>query len=327
MFETGHPAITFFGCDREEALAVAEASHRYPVRCRVESVPVGPVSAALAVGTTCVSVSHVTAVTAETLHALAANGVRSLITRSIGVDHLDLEAAAALGISVANVGYEPDGVADHTVMLILLALRNTRPTLAAVARHDFRAPVARGRELRSVTVAVIGGGRIGCAVAERLRPFGCRVLIVGGSGPAPEGTERVPLEQALAASDVLTLHLPLSDMTHHFLSAERIARLRPGALVVNTGRGGLIDTDALVAALEDGRLGGAALDVVEGEEGCFSVDHSGRPLPHGSLERLIAMPNVVITPHLAYFTTRTLHQIIETTLSLCVTHERTTIHV
>lgn len=329
MFDTIHaaPLVAFFGCDPEEARAVTEAARRRSLRCLIEQVALSPESAALAVGIPRVSVNHLTPVTGETLRALAANGVRTLLTRSIGLDHVDLDVAAELGISVANIDYEPDGVADHTVMLILLALRNAGATLAAVARHDFRAPAARGRELRSVTVGVLGGGRIGRAVAERLRAFGCRILMVSGSGADLQGVERVPLAQALAESDVITLHLPLTDGTRHCISAEGIARMRPGALLVNTGRGGLVDTDALVDALEDGRLGGAALDVLEGEEGCFCVDLSAGPIPHRSLERLVAMPNVIITPHLAYFTTRTLHQIIEATLSRCVDLERTTTHV
>ncbi|MBF4461326.1 MULTISPECIES: NAD(P)-dependent oxidoreductase [unclassified Rathayibacter] len=321
------PLVTFFGCDPEEARAIEDIARRRSVRCRIQEAPLGLESAALARGTSCVSVNHLTPVVGDTMRALAENGVRHLLTRSIGVDHLDLELAASLGLTVANIPYDPDGVADYTVMLMLMALRHARPTLAATERHDFRVTPPRGRELRSVTVGVLGAGRIGRAVVARLRGFGCRILVVSESGREVEGAESVPLQRALTESDILTLHLPLNERTRHYLSAERLALLRPGALLVNTGRGGLVDTDALVHALEDGRLGGAALDVLDGEERCFSSDHSGRALPHPELARLIALPNVIVTPHAAYFTTRTLHQVVETTLSRCVDLERRTLHV
>lgn len=179
-----------------------------------------------------------------------------------------------------------------------------------------------GKDLRDLTVGVVGTGRIGKAVMERLRVFGCRILAYRNrAGESGDPADEVSLDELLRSSDVVTLHAPLNAETHHLLDRERIQRMKPGAFVVNTGRGALIDTTALVAALEDGRLGGVALDVVEGEEGVFYADRRNAPIDSKPLLRLQEMPNAFISPHTAYYTDRTLSDTVENSITNCLKFE------
>lgn len=215
-----------------------------------------------------------------------------------------------------NVAYSPGSVADYTLMLMLMAIRNAKSTITRAAKHDYRLHHIPGKELRDLTVGVIGTGRIGAAVIDRLRGFGCHIL---GCDNRPKTTAHyVPLDQLLRDSDIVTLHTPLSEATHHLLDRRRIAGMKPGAIIVNTGRGALIDTEALIHALQSGTLAGAALDVVEGEEGIFYADCRNRPIRNRSLLRLHELPNVVISPHTAYYTDHALTDTVENSIINCV---------
>ncbi|MFD0818592.1 NAD(P)-dependent oxidoreductase [Micromonospora zhanjiangensis] len=254
------------------------------------------------------------------LLALSQVGVEYISTRSIGYNHIDMAYAQSVGISVGNVAYSPDSVADYTLMLMLMAVRQMKATIRRTDAHDYRLSDARGKELRDLTVGVVGTGRIGSAVMDRLRGFGGPVLAYD----TYHGTAAryVPLDELLLESDIVTLHTPLTEETYHLLSRQRIAQLPYGAFVVNTGRGALIDTEALVEALESGRLGGAALDVVEGEEGVFYTDCRDKPIASKALLRLQEMPNVLISPHMAYYTDHALRDTVENSLINCVNFER-----
>lgn len=311
-------AVTAFDCTPDEAALLRELASRYGVHPTITAAAPSTATAELASGCRCVSVSHRTALTRPTLRALRRAGVRYVSTRSIGYDHIDVEYAARLGIVVENVAYAPDGVADYTVMLVLMVVRQARTILRRAEALDYRPPAERGRELRDLTVGVIGTGRIGSAVVTRLRGFGCRVLTYDHR--ATGAAEPTPLDELLRRSDVLTLHTPLDASTRHLLDRERLALAKPGACVVNTGRGALLDTTALVEALESGRLGGAALDVVEGEDGVFHADCGERPLADAWV-RLHRLPNVLITPHVAYDTDRALHDTVESSLTGCLAFE------
>lgn len=310
-------AITAFGCDPDEARLLRELAPRVGAHVTVVDEPLTPQTAQLARGSRCITVSHRAPITRDTLDVLARVGVRLVSTRSVGANHVDTQYAASLGITVGTVAYAPDGVADFTVMLILMTLRQARDLLSRADAFDFRLAPRRGRELRDLTVGVVGGGRIGSEVAARLAGFGCEVLVHDARDPGS-----VPLVTLLSRSDVVTLHTPLTARTRHLLDAERIALLPPGAVVVNTGRGGLIETEALLAALEDGRLAGAALDVVEGEEAVFYADHRSSPAAVPDLiRRLHSLPQVVITGHTAYFTDGALRDTVTGTLIACQNYE------
>jgi len=205
-------------------------------------------------------------------------------------------------------------------MLILMAVRNTKSVLARAALHDFRLSDVRGKELRDLTVGVIGTGRIGAAVIDRLRGFGCRVL--AHDNRAKTAADYAALDELLQWSDIVTLHTPLNAGTHHLINRQRFAQLKHGAFVINTGRGALLDTEALIEALESGNLGGAALDVLEGEEGIFYADCRAEPIANDLLLRLEALPNVLITPHTAYYTEHALRDTVENSLINCLEFER-----
>ncbi len=243
-----------------------------------------------------------------------------LSTRSVGYNHIDVKLAESVGISVENVTYSPDSVADYTLMLMLMAVRNAKSTISRAQVHDYRLNEVRGKELRDLTIGVIGTGHIGAAVMDRLRGFGCHVLACDRCPKT--SAEYLPLDELLRQSDLVTLHTPLTADTHHLLNRQRIGQMRHGAFIINTGRGALLDTEALVPALESGRLGGAALDVLEGEEGVFYSDHRRRPIQSQLLLRLQQLPNVLITPHTGYYTDHALSDTVENTFLNCLRFER-----
>ncbi|MCI3270051.1 D-isomer specific 2-hydroxyacid dehydrogenase family protein [Streptomyces cylindrosporus] len=311
--------ITIYGCEQDEAALFRELAPRFGVVPVITEAAVSEANAGLAVGNRCVSVGHKARISNSTLLALSRAGVAYISTRSIGYNHLDVEYAAGLGISVENVCYSPDSVADYTLMMMLMAVRHAKSTVRRADVHDYRLHGVRGKELRDLTVGVIGTGRIGTAVVGRLRGFGCRIL--AHSNRANTRADYVPLDELLRLSDIVTLHTPLNRETRHLLDRRRIGQMRRGAIVVNTGRGPLIDTEALVDALEKGRLGGAALDVVEGEEGVFYADCRGARIRSEHLLRLQEMPNVLITPHTAYYTDRALRDTVENSITNCLKFE------
>jgi D-specific alpha-keto acid dehydrogenase len=199
---------------------------------------------------------------------------------------------------------------------MLMALRHAKAVLRRAESRDYRLNDVLGRELRDLTVGVVGTGRIGGAVLHRLQAFGCRTLAYD---IRPKTTaDYVALSALLERSDIVTLHTPLTAETHHLLDRYRIERMKHGAVVVNTGRGALIDTEALVSALERGRLAGAALDVLEGEEGIFYADWSDKPIANSLLLRLHNLPQVLITPHTAYYTDHALRDLVERSLTNCL---------
>ncbi|GAA2358615.1 D-isomer specific 2-hydroxyacid dehydrogenase family protein [Dactylosporangium salmoneum] len=311
--------ITIYGCGRDEAVLFREMAPGFGVLPTITEAAVSEANIALAFGNRCISVGHQTRVADPMLLALGRAGVEYISTRSIGYDHINVQYARSVGVTVGNVAYSPDSVADYTLMLILMAVRDAKSVIRRADAHDYRLSEVRGRELRDLTVGVIGTGRIGAAVMDRLRGFGCRIL--AHDNRAEAAADYVPLGELLQRSDIVTLHTPLNADTHHLLDRDRIAQMKSGAFVINTGRGALLDTGALVPALENGRLGGAALDVLEGEEGIFYADCRNGPIGNESLLRLQQLPNVVISPHTAYYTGRALRDTVENTLLNCLNFE------
>jgi D-specific alpha-keto acid dehydrogenase len=315
--------ITVYGCEPDEAELFYQLSPRFGVVPTITSAAVSHTSVISVPRNRCISVGHKSEISSPILGALKDAGVEYVSTRSIGFDHIDLDAAATLGITVENVVYAPDGVADYTLMLILMAIRNAKEVVRSAERHDFRLGGVRGRDLRDMTVGVLGVGHIGEAVVRRLQGFGCRVLAHSTRRNSVAAPDFVSLDDLLHESDVVTLHMPLNSDTHHLIGREQIETMKQGAFLVNTGRGSLVDTDALIVALESGKLGGAALDVLEGEEGIFYFDCTTRAVDNQFLLRLQQLPNAIVTPHTAYYTRRALHDTVERTLTNCLRFEGT----
>jgi D-specific alpha-keto acid dehydrogenase len=307
--------ITIYGCGQDEAVLFRELAPRFGIMPTITAAAVSEANIELASGNRCISVGHKARVTGSTLRALSQAGVAYISTRSIGYNHIDVEYAESVGISVENVVYSPDSVADYTLMLMLMAVRNAKFMIRRTDAHDYRLNEVRGKELRDLTIGVIGTGRIGAAVMDRLRGFGCRILAYDIHSST--SADYVPLDELLRQSDIVTLHTPLNADTHHLLDGQRIEQMRHGAFIVNTGRGPLLDTEALVPALESGRLGGAALDVLEGEEGVFYADCRNKPIESKQLLRLQELPNVIISPHAAYYTDHALSDTVENSIINC----------
>ena len=311
--------LTIYGCGEDEAALFRELAPRLGVMPTITEAALSGDNVELAFGNRCISVGHKAQVAESTLLVLRHAGVRYVSTRSVGYNHINVEYAKSLDIAVEHVTYSSGSVADFTLMLMLMLVRHANTIISRADIHDYRLPERRGKELGDLTVGVIGSGRIGSAVIDRLRSFGCAVLV---SDPRPNiSADSVSLDDLLRRSDLVTLHTPLNPGTHHLLNRERIAHMKRGAFIVNTGRGSLLDTEALVQALEKGRLGGVALDVLEGEEGVFYTDCRNKPIENEWLLRLHGLPNVVITPHTAYYTDRALQDMVENSILNCLKFE------
>jgi len=316
--------ITIYGCGQDEAVLFREMAPGFGVQPTITDAAVSDANLELALGNRCISVSHKSQISGSILLALRQAGVRYVSTRSVGYNHIDMHYAESVGISVENISYSPDSVADYTLMLMLMAVRNAKSTMSRVQVHDYRLNDVRGKELRDMTVGVIGTGRIGVAVMDRLRGFGCRVLAYDRCPKT--SADYAPLDELLQQSDVVTLHTPLNVDTHHLINRQRIEQMKHGAFIINTGRGSLLDTEALLPALESGKLRGAALDVLEGEEGVFYSDHRNKPIESKQLLRLHELPNVLISPHTAYYTDHALSDTVENTIINCLKFESRTQH-
>jgi D-specific alpha-keto acid dehydrogenase len=316
--------ITIYGCGQDEAALFEELAPRFGVVPIVTEAAVSEGNIGLALGNRCISIGHKTHVTNSTLLALSEVGVTYISTRSVGYNHIDVNYAESVGIFVETVAYSPDSVADYTLMLMLMAVRHAKSVIRRADVHDYRLNDVRGKELRDLTIGVIGTGRIGGAVMDRLRGFGCRTLAYDTRPRI--SADYVTLGALLEQSDIVTLHTPLTAETHHLLDRRRIEQMKRGAVIVNTGRGALLDTEALVSAVESGRLGGAALDVLEGEEGIFYADCSNKPVDSRLLLRLQKLSNVLISPHTAYYTDHALKDTVENSLTNCLRFARRNHH-
>jgi D-lactate dehydrogenase len=258
------------------------------------------------------------------LEALAALDVKLIALRCAGHNNVDLDAARALGLAVVRVpAYSPHAVAEHAVGLLLTLNRKIHRAYNRVRELNFSLSGLVGFDIRGKTVGIIGTGKIGRIAAKIFRGFEANVI---AHDPFPEsdwakahGIHYTDLDTLLAASDILSLHLPLSPDTLHLLNAQTIARTKPGVFIVNTSRGKLIDTTALIAALKSGHIGGVALDVYEEEEGIFFQDLSGQVLLDDELSHLLVFPNVLITAHQAFLTQEALSEIARVTTENIIT--------
>jgi D-lactate dehydrogenase len=291
----------------------ADRFHRQFHEFRLSSETAASVTGAQAV---CVFVSD--RLDAAALQLLQQAGVRLVALRCAGFNNVDLAAAKSLGLAVVRVpAYSPHAVAEHTIALLLALNRKIHRAYNRVREHNFSLSGLVGFDLHGKTVGVVGTGKIGRIAAQIFRGFGTEVL---GYDPHPspewaaaQGVRYTDLETLLVTSDIVSLHLPLTPQSRYLLNAETFARMKPGAYLLNTSRGKLVDTTALIDALKSGRLGGVALDVYEEEEGIFFEDRSGEILQDDELSRLLTFPNVLITAHQAFLTAEALSEIARVT--------------
>jgi D-lactate dehydrogenase len=263
---------------------------------------------------------------ADVVRTLARQGTTLLALRSAGFNHVDLKAAHDVGVTVVRVpAYSPYAVAEHTAALVLALNRKIPRAYARVRDGNFALDGLLGFDLHGRTVGVVGTGRIGAVVVRIMRGFGCRVLATDVSeNPdcTAAGATYVPLTDLLRESDIVTLHCPLMPETHHLIDEVAIGRMKRGVMLINTSRGGLVDTKAVIEGLKSGTIGYLGLDVYEEEGDLFFQDLSGQLMQDDVFARLLTFPNVLVTGHQAFFTAEALRNIAESTLENISAFER-----
>ena len=260
----------------------------------------------------------------EYLEAWAAMGVKFLPCRSIGYDHIPQQKAKELGMRISHSWYPPAGVADYAIMLMLMSLRKAGHILKRGEAQDYSLQGKIGRDISTCTVGVIGTGRIGRTVLQHLSGFGCSLLAYDlyPNDEVKKIAEYVPLETLLAESDVITLHTNATEENHHLIDTKAIESMKPGVTIINTARGKLIDSDALIAGLESGKIGAAGLDVLENENGLYYYNRMGDVIPNPELAALRSMPNVILTDHTAFYTHEDVESMVRGVLESAVSFEK-----
>lgn len=312
--------IAVFSAQPYDVRFLDEARTQHPAGAGIEllyhteSLSLLSVALAQGCGAVCAFVNDV--LDAPVLDALAGLGVRAILLRCAGFNHVDVAAARRLGLFVARIPlYSPESVAEHTLALILTLNRHTHRAYARVREGNFALDGLLGSTLHGKTVGLVGIGKIGLAAARIFNGFGCRVL---GADPAPLAEFSslgaiVALPELLAEADIVSLHCPLIGATRHMIDAAALARMKPGAMLVNTSRGALIDTSAVIKALKTRRLGSLAIDVYEQESELFFQDRSADIIADDVFQRLMTLPNVLVTGHQGFFTIEAMREIATTT--------------
>lgn len=256
----------------------------------------------------------------EMLGLFSKMGVKYLATRSIGYEHIDVEAAHRLGIRVCHASYSPNSVANYTIMLMLMACRNIGYILEKSRLQDYSLGGKIGKELSLCTVGVIGTGKIGETVVEHLSGFGCKMLAYDlyEKESVKRHAEYVTLERLYRESDIITLHVPGMAENYHMLDEKAFGRMKDGVILVNAARGMLVDTDALIAALESGKVGFAALDTVEEENGLYYLNRERDVIANRHRAVLGAFQNVILSPHMAFYTEQAVSDMVGKTVEAMV---------
>lgn len=293
-----------YSCAADEEALFRRWAPEYGVEVNVTPASVSGSTVSLAAGCECVNITSEVVLTPAVLDAFAALGVRLVACRTVGYEHVDLDYARALGMGVTHITYSPVSVADFALMLMLMVTRNAKSLMLRSAGQDYTMPGLRGRELPGMTVGIVGTGRIGSTLARHLSGFGCR-LLAWSPHPRPELSDVVTytgLDVLLAESDIVSLHLQAVPETEHFMDRKALDQMKDGAILINTARGSLVDTEALIDAIASGKLGGAGLDVVEGDREIYYRDFKNQVVGHRAMAVLNSFPNVVLMPHAGYYT-------------------------
>ncbi len=304
----------------------AQFFEKFAKEYNVEIVPIrespSASNASLAAG--CEGVSTITTpVTEELITLWKEAGVRHISTRTIGFDHIDTEAAKRHKMAVSNVTYSTGSVADYTVMLILMALRRMKSIIKRAEGMDYSLNGNIGREISDLTVGVVGTGKIGCHVIRNLSGFGCRILAHDPyeNEEAKKYGTYCSLEELFSQSDVITFHTPATESSFHMVNAATISQMKDGVIIINTARGSIIDTPAFIDALESGKIGAAALDVIENELGMYYGDYKYQVIGHREMSVLKDMPNVLMLPHMAFYTEQAVSDMVEHSIAHIVNHD------
>lgn len=241
---------------------------------------------------------------ANLVEEVARRGIRVVATRTIGYDHIDLNAAKSNGVHICNGYYDPDGVAEYTVMLMLMSLRNYKQALFRANANDYSLGGLMGKELRNLTVGIVGTGKIGQKVAQKLGGFGCEVLAYSRHQNAEPslGIRYCTLEELYEKSDIISLHVPLSNQTRYMIDRAAIGQMKDGVILINCARGELMCVEDIIWGIETMKIGALGLDVIEDEEGIYHRDRRSDILTNRNMAYIRQFPNVTMTQHMAFYT-------------------------
>ncbi len=261
-------------------------------------------NADLAAGCDAVSVLGMFEINRALLGRFKELGVQVVSTRTVGYNHVDLEAARELGIAVCNAGYAPNGVAEFTIMMILMCLRHYKQAMWRGQVNDFSLPGLMGRNLSELKVGIMGTGKIGAQVIKLLSSFGCELLAydVHENEEVKQYAKYVDLDTIFRESDIISLHMPLLPSTQHIINGVSIAKMKKGVIIINCARGGLTEINALVEGIETEKIGALGMDTVEGDEDIVHADHRTDILSNRNWFYLHQFRNVIMTQHMAFYT-------------------------
>ncbi|CAM3651985.1 D-isomer specific 2-hydroxyacid dehydrogenase family protein [Erysipelothrix urinaevulpis] len=253
----------------------------------------------------------------ENIATLSELGCKYLASRSAGFNNVDMEAVREHGIKFSNATYSVDCVSDYTVMLTLMAVRRMKKVMKRMENQDFSLNNIQGREMHNLTFGIVGTGRIGASTARKLAGFGGKIIAqdVFENEGLKEFVTYVSIDELLETADVIILHAPLLESTHHLLNEETFAKTKKGLIVINTSRGELIDTNALIKYLDNGHISTCGFDVLEGELGVFHQDHRNTRLTDHNLAYLMNHQDVIVSPHSAFYTDQAVSDMVEVALT------------
>lgn len=288
--------------DEREHIDALVRETGFEIVCLTE--PLTLESADLAAGSDGVAVLGHHRIDAAIMDKLLALGIKGCATRTVGYDHLDTAHGQRIGLRLCNANYPPNGVADYTLMLMLMSIRHYKQAMWRTHVNDYSLVGLIGREMKDLTVGIIGTGRIGKAVVENLSGFGCRILAhdVFRDADVARCATYVELDELYRECDLISLHTPLLPDTEYMINDETLAQMKDGVVLVNCARGELMDVEALIRGVESRKIGALALDVIEGEQGIYHVDRRTDIIRNQNMAYLRQFPNVILSQHLAFYT-------------------------
>jgi lactate dehydrogenase-like 2-hydroxyacid dehydrogenase len=240
----------------------------------------------------------------DILDGLNTRGIKYISTRTIGYNHIDVVYAKKIGIKICNANYEPSAVADFTLMLILMSLRKYKMALWRGQVNDYSLEGLQGREIKDLTIGIMGTGRIGYTLLKYLSSFGCRLLAydVYENEQTKEIATYVDLDTLYRECDLISLHMPLLESTRYIIDYESISKMKDGVVLINCARGELMNTDALIDNIENKKIGALAIDCLEKEQGIYHFDRRNDIFSNREMAYLRQFPNVIMTQHMAFYT-------------------------
>nr|WP_121273245.1 2-hydroxyacid dehydrogenase [Pedobacter schmidteae] len=312
--------IAFFSAKPYDKTFFTTYNETYGFELEFWETHLGPhVVNALSEGTQVVCVFVNDKLTAEVINIMASKGVKVIALRCAGFNNVDLESAKKHGIRVCRVpAYSPEAVAEHAVAMLLTLNRKTHKAYNRVREQNFSLNGLLGFNLHGRTVGVIGTGKIGKAFIKIMQGFGCNILaydIFEDETLKTAGVQYLPFDEVLAQSDIISLHCPLTDQNHYLINESSIAKMKKGVTIINTSRGGLINTHDVIQSLKSGHIAYLGIDVYEQEESLFFKDLSASVIQNDEIQRLMSFSNVLVTGHQAFFTEEALSQIASITLN------------